>query len=60
MFVTGATGPELDPIEHAFVKRKTLLRTAAGRTVEALWHTIASSWAPSASPKCARYLAHAG
>jgi hypothetical protein len=28
------------PIEHAFVKLKALLRSAAAPTVEALWHTI--------------------
>jgi len=32
--------PDLNPIEHAFAKLKALLRTAAARTVEALWHTI--------------------
>ena len=32
--------PDLNPIEQAFAKYKALLRKAAERTVENLWHTI--------------------
>jgi transposase len=32
--------PDLNPIEQAFAKYKALLRKAAERTVESLWHTI--------------------
>jgi hypothetical protein len=30
----------LNPIEHAFANLKALLRSAAARTIAALWHTI--------------------
>ena len=30
--------PDLNPIEQAFAKLKTLLRKAAERTVESLWN----------------------
>jgi chemotaxis protein histidine kinase CheA len=36
----GTEDPDLNPIEHAFATLKALLRAAAARTVEALWHTI--------------------
>ena len=29
---------DLNPIEHAFAKLKTLLHTAAARAVDVLWH----------------------
>jgi transposase len=32
--------PDLNPIEQAFAKYKALLRKAAERTVDGLWHTI--------------------
>jgi hypothetical protein len=32
--------PDLNPIEMAFSKRKTLIRTAAARTYEALWRQV--------------------
>ena len=32
--------PDLNPIELAFAKFKALLRSAAARTVDLLWHTI--------------------
>jgi transposase len=32
--------PDLNPIEQAFAKLKALLRAAARRTVDALWHAI--------------------
>lgn len=34
------TSPDLNPIEMVFSKLKALLRKAAQRTVEGLWHTI--------------------
>jgi transposase len=42
--------PDLNPIEHAFAKLKALLRTAAARTVEVLWHTIGQLLDASAPP----------
>ena len=35
--------PDRNPIEMAFAKLKALLRKAAQRTVEGLWHTIGST-----------------
>ena len=52
--------PDLNPIEQAFAKLKTLLRTAAARTVEALWHAIGQLIDAFSPTECAHYLAHAG
>jgi hypothetical protein len=51
--------PDLNPIEMAFAKLKTLLRKAAARTREALWDGIDA--ATGAFPhNCANYFRHAG
>jgi len=51
--------PDLNPIEMAFAKLKTLLRKTAARTRDSLWDAIAD--VISTTPeKCANYLAHAG
>jgi transposase len=52
--------PALNPIEHAFAKLKALLRTAARRTVDALWRAIGHALDAFSPAECARYLAHAG
>jgi transposase len=52
--------PDLNPIEQAFAKLKTLLRTAAKRTVDALCHAIGHALDAFSPAECARYLAHAG
>jgi transposase len=52
--------PDLNPIEHAFARPKALLRTAAARTVEELWHTIGQLLDAFSPAECAHYLAHAG
>jgi transposase len=52
--------PDLNPIEHVFAKLKALLRTAAARSVEALWHTIGQLLEAFSPTECAHYLAHAG
>jgi transposase len=52
--------PDLNPIEHAFAKLKVLLRTAAARSVDALWHTIGQALDAFTPAECAHYLAHAG
>jgi transposase len=52
--------PDLNPIEQAFAKLKALLRTAATRTVDALWHAIGQALDAFSSAECAHYLAHAG
>jgi DDE superfamily endonuclease len=52
--------PGLNPIEQAFAKLKALLRTAAKRTVEALWRAIGQAFDAFGPAECARYLTHAG
>jgi transposase len=52
--------PDLNPIELAFAKLKALLRNAASRTVEALWHALGQLLDAFTPAECARYLAHAG
>lgn len=52
--------PDLNPIEMAFAKLKALLRRAAHRTRDALWHGIASLLAHFPPAECSRYLAHCG
>lgn len=52
--------PDLNPIEHAFAKFKALLRKAAARTVDALWHSIAEAIRAFSPRECANYLADAG
>jgi transposase len=52
--------PDLNPIEQAFAKLKALLRTAATRTVDALWHAIGQALDAFSPAECAHYLAHAG
>lgn len=52
--------PDLNPIEMAFAKLKALLRTAAERTVGALWDRIGSVLDAFTPQECANYLKHAG
>jgi transposase len=52
--------PDLNPIEQLFAKLKALLRSAATRTVDALWHTIGKALDAFSPAECANYLAHAG
>jgi transposase len=47
--------PDLNPIEHAFAKLKALLRTAATRTVDALWHAIGQALDAFTPDECAHY-----
>ena len=51
---------DLNPIEMAFAKLKTLLRKAAARTRDLLWDAIADVLAAFTPHECANYLAHAG
>jgi hypothetical protein len=50
----------LNPIKRALAKLKALLRTAATRTVDALWRAIGHALDAFSPTECARYLAHAG
>jgi transposase len=52
--------PDLNPIELAFAKFKALLRSAAARSVDLLWHTIGHILDAFSPAECAHYLAHAG
>ena len=52
--------PDLNPIEQAFAKLKTLLRKAGARTRDALWNTIGSLLDAFSPGECQNYLAHCG
>ena len=55
-----AYSPDLNPIELLFAKLKSLLRTAAARTVETLWDTLGQGLAAFSPDECSRYIRHAG
>lgn len=55
-----AYSPDLNPIEQAFAKLKTLLRRAQPRTRQRLWETIASSLERFKPDECRNYLANSG
>lgn len=52
--------PDLNPIEQAFAKLKAMLRTAATRTVDALWTTIGLLLDRFIPTECENYIANAG
>lgn len=52
--------PDLNPIELAFAKLKTLLRKAAERSREALWSRIGTVLNDFTPRECANYLRHNG
>ena len=52
--------PDLNPIEQAFAKLKALLRTAARRTVDALWRAIGHALDAFSPAECTNYFANAG
>ena len=52
--------PDLNPIEMAFAKLKSILRAAAARTVDALWQAVADALAQFTPEECANYFAAAG
>ncbi len=52
--------PDLNPIELAFAKLKARLRSAAARSIEALWHILGQLLDAFTPAECAHYLAHAG
>ncbi|HEX7073017.1 MAG TPA: IS630 family transposase, partial [Hyphomicrobiaceae bacterium] len=55
-----AYSPDLNPIEMAFSKLKSLLKKAAARTVDDLWQAIADAMPRFTPEECANYLAEAG
>jgi transposase len=52
--------PDLNPIGLAFSKLKRLLRSAAARTVDALWSTVGQLIGNFTADQCANYLRHCG
>lgn len=52
--------PDLNPIEMAFAKLKTLLRKAAERSRDALWERIGTLLDHFAPDECQNYIRHAG
>jgi transposase len=52
--------PDLNPIEMAFSKLKSLLRKAKERTMEAVWERIGTVLSEFTPTECANYLAHQG
>ena len=54
------SSPDLNPIEQAFAKLKTLLRKAEARTVEALGPAIAQLLESFKPDECANYFKNAG
>ena len=52
--------PDLNPIENAFAKLKALLRKAAARTVDELWHIIGKAIETFTPSECLNYFKAAG
>lgn len=52
--------PDFNPIENAFAKFKSLLRTAAARSVETLEAAIADAFHAFTPQECANYFLAAG
>jgi transposase len=52
--------PDLNPIEMAFAKLKSILRATAARTVDALWQAVADALGQFTPEECANYFAAAG
>lgn len=60
LFFLPPYSPDLNPIEQVFAKLKTLLRSAAERTVGATWRRIGALLECFAPSECANYLRNAG
>ena len=52
--------PDFNPIEQLFAKLKALLRTAAARTIPALWETIRKAFTCFQPQECRNYIAASG
>lgn len=55
-----AYSPDLNPIEMAFAKLKTLLRRADERSITTVWRRIGSLLNEFSSAECSNYFQHAG
>lgn len=60
LFFLPPYSPDLNPIEQAFAKLKTLLRKAAERTAEATWKRIGILLRTFTVQECANYFRRAG
>ena len=60
LFFLPAYSPDLNPIEQAFAKMKTLLRKADARTTEATWRTIGALLDCFSPTECANYFTNSG
>lgn len=52
--------PDLNPIEKLFAKLKAMLRKAAKRTVDALWHTLGQLLDTISPTECKNYFVACG
>jgi transposase len=52
--------PDFNPIEQLFAKLKALLRKAAERSIETLWHRIGQLLEAFSQAECANYFRNAG
>ena len=52
--------PDLNPIEQVFAKLKTLMRTAAERSVDAVWKRVGALLDLFPPNECANYLSNSG
>ncbi len=52
--------PDFNPIEQFFAKLKAMLRKAATRTIDELWHTIGDIINAVPANECQNYFANAG
>ena len=59
-FSSRSYSPDLNPIEQAFAKMKTLLRKADARTIEQTWRTIGALLDCFTPTECANYFTNAG
>ena len=60
LFFLPAYSPDLNPIEQAFAKMKTLLRKADARTIDETWRTIGALLDCFTPKECANYFRNAG
>jgi transposase len=60
LFFLPAYSPDLNPIEQALAKMKTLLRKADARTIEETWRTIGALLDCFTPTECANYFTNAG
>ena len=60
LFLLPPYSPDMNPIEMAFAKLKTLLRQAAERTRDELWRRIGTLLDQFTPDECANYFRAAG